>query len=285
VLAGILAALVWALPSARALAQDFSGLARLDVTQSSLRDSDAGFEITLFLSQPVPYRAFTLDAPMRLVVDFRELDWRGATPEGLLASDGRASDLRFGVLRPGWSRMVVDLAQPLRLDQAGMEVSKLDGTATLRIALAPTDPDDFAARSGAPPDPAWDLLAGIDLTAAPPPRQEGGPLVVVIDPGHGGIDPGAEHGGLVEAHLMLALAQELAEALIRADGFAVVLTREADVFVPLAQRMTIARAVGADVLPVAACRCARDDLGDRGLDLYPLGLGGRSGLAADGRAA
>ncbi len=245
--AGLVAMVLAALASGPLRAQDFSGLARLDVTQSTLRDSAEGFEITLFLSQPVPFRAFTLEEPMRLVVDFRELDWRGATPERLMTTDGRVSDLRFGVLRPGWSRMVVDLAEPLRLDQAGMEVSKLDGTATLHMTLARTDAEDFAARSGAPPDPAWDLMAGIDMTAAPPPRAEGGPLVVVIDPGHGGIDPGAEHGGLVEAHLMLDLALELAEALIRADGFEVVLTREADVFVPLAQRMTIARAAGADV--------------------------------------
>lgn len=236
-----------ALSIAPAGAQDFTGLARLDVGQSRVTDAPDGASITLYLSQPVPWRAFTLDDPRRLVLDFREIDWRGASRAGLLQTEA-ASDLRFGTLRPGWSRMVLDLDRPLAIATAGMEVVKQDNTAILRLHLTETSAADFADRSGAPPDPAWDLLAGIDLTAAPPAARADGPPVIVIDPGHGGIDPGAERGGLVEAHLMLTLAFELSEALIRTGDFEVVLTREADVFVPLAERMTIARAAGADAL-------------------------------------
>jgi N-acetylmuramoyl-L-alanine amidase len=72
-------------------------------------------------------------------------------------------------------------------------------------------------------------------------------FVVAIDPGHGGIDPGAERQGVKESDLMLALARELAEAL-RRTGMVPVLTREEDVFVPLQERMTRARVGEADVL-------------------------------------
>lgn len=239
----ICAVIVLALPAA---AQDFAGLARLDVGQSQVRDIDGGMEVTLYMSQPVPYRVYTLDDPRRLVMDFRELDFRGATREGMRNADA-ALDLRFGPLRPGWSRMVVDLARPLRLTGAGMAVVKADGTATLRVTMQETDADDFAARAGAPPDPGWDMLTALDATLPPVQRDENGPLVVVIDPGHGGIDPGAERDGLVEAELMLMLSRELEEALIRAGDLQVVTTRTADVFVPLAERMTIARAAGADL--------------------------------------
>ncbi|MFZ1728366.1 MAG: N-acetylmuramoyl-L-alanine amidase, partial [Albidovulum sp.] len=72
------------------------------------------------------------------------------------------------------------------------------------------------------------------------------PLIVVLDPGHGGIDPGAEAGGVSEASIVLEFATELA-AVLRGSGMKVVLTRQADVFVPLEARISIARAAGADV--------------------------------------
>jgi N-acetylmuramoyl-L-alanine amidase len=246
---GIVALVLWLLAGAAA-AQEFSGLARLDVTQSRVAEVGDGVEITLYLSQPVPWRVFTLDEPMRLVVDFREVDWRGARPEDLIV--GRpASDVRWGALRPGWSRMVVDLVAPMGVVEAGMDVREADGTATLRLKLEPVAAEVFRTAAGAPPDPVWD---GIEAEAsraatmlAPAPEDDDGITVVAIDPGHGGIDPGAEREGLVEAQLMLALGLELAEAVDRSGTMRAVLTRQEDIFVPLAERMTIARAAGADV--------------------------------------
>ncbi len=231
--------------------QDFSGLARLDVTQSRIVAMQAGgVEITLYLSQPVPWRVFTLDAPRRLVLDFREVDWRGA--EAAQMVEGLAAEsLRFGALRPGWSRMILDLAGPLAVAEAGMAVGATDGTATLRVVLEPVPDVQFRARAGAPPvAPGWQeaVLPAPRDPLGPPPTREDGVLVVAIDPGHGGIDPGAAREGVVEAQLMLALGLELAEAVNRSGTMRAVLTRQQDVFVPLSERMTIARAVGAEVL-------------------------------------
>ena len=230
-----------------AVAQDpFSGLARLDVAQSQVRDAGDGLNVTLYLSQPVPFRVFTLDDPRRLVLDFREVDWRGASRAGLLNADN-ATDLRFGVLRPGWSRLVIDLAAPLLIDRAGMVVDQVVGTATVSVTLTPGTAADYASRSGAPPDPDWTPAPAPAAVSQPLPEDPDRPLTVVIDPGHGGIDPGADRDGMVEKEVMLQLGLELAEALDRTEGVQAILTRSTDVFVPLADRMSIARAAGADL--------------------------------------
>ncbi len=237
---------VFACLASGAAAQGFSGLARLDAAQSSVRNDADVLEVQLFLSQAVPYRVFTLIEPARLVLDFREVDFRGASPETMLNADA-ATGLRFGALRPGWSRMVVDLAAPMTIDEAGMRVREIDGTAQVLVRLSPATPEAFAAASGAPPDPGWDMLEGLDVTPAPGP-SEPDRFVVVIDPGHGGIDPGALRDGRVEADLMLRLALELAEGIDRSGDMTAVLTRATDLFVPLDARTSIARASGADVL-------------------------------------
>lgn len=234
----LLAALLLGSPAS---GQDPSGLARLDLGASHVADEGPDLAVTLALSQTVPWRLYTLDAPPRLVVDFRTVDW-GMGQDGLLVP-GLATGLRAGAIRSGWSRLVVDLAEPLLVSEAGMVVDGADGSALLKILLQPTDPETFAASSGAPASVGWDLPDAVEATLTIHP----GAFVVAIDPGHGGIDPGAERGGLREAHLMLAMAREVSEAVARA-GMVPVLTRDSDVFVPLAQRMTTARAAGADVL-------------------------------------
>ena len=249
-------------------AQDFSGLARVDMAQSQVHDDGTNLLVDLHLSQTVPYRVFTLDDPRRLVADFREIDWTGVNKAALDNAD-LASDLRFGVLSPGWSRLVVDLAGPLAVAVAGMSVDANTGQAHLSIRLAPVDSSDFAASSGFPAETGWGRIVGLrpDLTA--PESREDSPLVIVIDPGHGGIDPGAERGTVQEAALMLSLGIEVADALNRLGGYRAILTRDADVFVPLETRMSIARAVGADLfISLHADALAEDEA--RGASVYTL---------------
>ena len=261
------------LAGAPVAAQDLSALARLDAAQSGVVDEGRGVALTLYLSQAVPYRVFTLTAPERLVMDFREVDWRGADAVAMDRADGVLA-LRFGPLRPGWSRLVMDLGGPLGLSEAGMRVSEVDGTAVVRVLLEPVSAEAFAAAAGAPQDPAWDIRA--EVVAAPALPVPDGPLIVAIDPGHGGIDPGAEREGLVEAHLMLQLAMELAEAIARVEGMEPMLTRDGDYFVPLDARMTRARAAGANVfLSLHADALEEDEAA--GLSIYTL-----SEDAADG---
>ena len=234
----LLAGLLLPLPAAA----EFGALARI-AGPAALTDQRGGVVLDLGLSQGVPWRLFTLDAPQRLVLDFRELDFADLPPDFDRAAG--VTGLRTGAFQPGWTRMVLDLAGPMAVREAGLHVAADSGQARLRVVLEPSDAASFAALSGAPRDPRWDLPAP-SLTA-PAPRDPGGPLLVVLDPGHGGIDPGAERGGQTEKALMLTFAQELAEELRRAGGFEVVLTRTDDRFVSLEQRVAIAHAVRADL--------------------------------------
>ena len=72
-------------------------------------------------------------------------------------------------------------------------------------------------------------------------------FVVALDPGHGGYDPGATHAGMWESKLVLSFARELKEDLLRTTEFDIVMTRDADRFVSLQERINIARRAGADV--------------------------------------
>ncbi len=232
----ILAVMAW-LPAA---AQDLSALARLDPAASSITDQGETLSITLQLSQPVPWRVRFADNPRRLIMDFREVDWSGIAD--MRRDSSRIADLRAGSFRPGWSRLVMELAAPLTLMTAEMAT---DTGATVRIDLFPTTPADFAQQAALPEPAEWALPKAAALPA-PTPRGTG-PLTVVLDPGHGGIDPGAERDGHTEAELMLTFARELKELLVRDGGFRVVMTREEDIFVPLETRISVAHAVGAEV--------------------------------------
>ncbi|MCZ4351394.1 N-acetylmuramoyl-L-alanine amidase [Roseovarius aestuarii] len=247
---------------------DFGALARLDAGASSVTGKRNEVKIDLALSQGVPYRVFALDAPPRLVVDFREVDWAGTLGPELLNTQN-VSALRVGGFRPGWSRMVADLAGPFALSDADMKVDTDAGTARLILTLTRTTPEEFAATAGVPDMPGWDMPKPAQTGVARLPRDPAAPLVVVLDPGHGGIDPGAESGEVIEKDLMLSFARQLKEVLLRTGDFEVVLTREEDVFVSLERRVAIAHQAGADLF----LSLHADSLGEgnaRGATVYAL---------------
>ena len=228
------------------LAQGFSGLARVDAAASSLRATDQGAQLQLRLSQGVPWRAYTLDGPPRLVLDFREVDFSGLEGAEFVQTE-QILGLRFGTVRPGVSRLVAELAAPLVVAQAAMTVQPETGAAQINIDLQESDKETFSEMSGVLRDPAFDLPDSAAPPAAPAPALGDGPVIVVLDPGHGGIDPGAERGGESEKNLMLAFARELRDTLRRLGGFEVVLTRDDDRFVSLERRIAIAHQARAHV--------------------------------------
>lgn len=244
--AALCAVLSLILGHASAAEEGLSALARPDLEQSEIGDLGNNLQITLTLSQPVPWRIFTLDGPPRLVIDFSVVDWGGVDIDQVIDSDFVAGVVT-GPFRDDWSRLVLSLAQPMELETAGLITGETGGAATLKVQMAPTSAEKFAAQAGAPEGAKMILPPAADLPE-PRPRQTGErPLVVVLDPGHGGIDPGAEAGDIDEADVMLTFARDLRDALLRTGGFEVVMTREDDTFVPLETRITIARAARADV--------------------------------------
>lgn len=241
----------------------------VDPERTAVRDGWWTLVVELGLPKIVPYRVFTLDDPRRLVLDFEGVTFEGLSPEDILSGD-RANAVRFGPLRPGWSRMVVDLAEPLIIAQAGMKT--VTQGADLKVVLERASAQEFAAASGAPPDPGWDVITGFDPQVAEQIARSGD-YVVVLDPGHGGIDPGANQGGIKEADLMLILAAELAVQLNELRGVQAVMTREADIFVPLSSRLTFARQVGADLFISLHADALEEDEA-KGASVYTLSADG-----------
>jgi len=236
-----LSVVIWAM-AVCAVAQDLSGLARVDTTASGVEDGWFGqTTLTLSLSQGVPFRVFVLDDPARLVADFREVDFAGLSADALLPEAGRITDMRFGTFKPGWSRLVADLAAPMLPEAIGMPVDTATGRATLEVVLQEVTEDEFATRTTRPVDPDWGVQA-----AAPPAVPDADSFVVVIDPGHGGVDPGAVRETTSEKELMLGIGLDLRDALRRAGGVEVVLTRDTDTFVSLPGRVALAHQVQAD---------------------------------------
>lgn len=236
--AGLLAAAL----AGPVFAQELGALARFD--SGVVRDRWGGAEIKLDISQGVPWRLFTLSNPNRLVMDFREVQWGDVDPAALDQSD-RIDAVRVGAYRPGWSRLVADLAEPMAVDSAELLTNPSDGAATITVRLVKTDQAGFDQEAGAPRDPRWDLPEPALVRTVPP--RDPNRVRIVLDPGHGGIDPGAERSGVSEATLMMTFARELQDVLRRSGEFDVVLTRDGDYFVSLEARVAIAHDAGADI--------------------------------------
>ncbi|WP_116084700.1 N-acetylmuramoyl-L-alanine amidase [Tropicimonas sp. IMCC34011] len=205
--------------------QGLSAAARLDPAASAVEETRQGPVLALALDRPVPWRVEMLDAPPRLLLDLKTLDL-ARLPE--LAVSEPFGAPRAGEARGGWTRLVFDLSRPLTVSEAGMTTGGEGGRALIEVTLKEAEGTAPAA-------------------AAPPPPATTGPRrpVIVLDPGHGGVDPGAVRGQVHEADLMLRFARELREALLRTGEWDVVLTREADTFVSLEARIDVAREAGA----------------------------------------
>jgi N-acetylmuramoyl-L-alanine amidase len=248
-------------------------VARVDPGPSGIRTDWLGRSaLRLHLSEGVPFRLFTLQDPPRIVVDFREVDWTGVVVSDLLSMSEMVVDLRFGPYRTGWSRLVLDLAEGALPDDVEMAVDKSTGAAVLGFRIEPADPAEVAARAGVPDDVLWPEPK-VDIPK--PQLIQDDRFVVAIDPGHGGIDPGAERDGVSEKNLMLDIAFDLRDALIRAGVDEVVLTREADEFVSLQGRVALAHRSGADLF-LSLHADALIEGGAHGATVYTL-----SGAASD----
>ena len=91
--------------------------------------------VALHLSQGVPFRVFHLYVLARLVVDFKEADWTDVSASDVLEAGSRMSAVRFGSFQVGWSRMVLNLSEPMLPFEIGMPVDNTTGQAVLKIAL------------------------------------------------------------------------------------------------------------------------------------------------------
>ena len=225
-------------------AQEFRALARVNAEDSALQNASSDrAQMRLALSQAVPFRVFTVSDPARVVLDFREVAW-DALPAAFNQSRAVARVSTGSAPDQGWSRMVLKLATPMAVESAAMQTDPETREAVIELSLSPISLEEFTAQARPPVGLSVPVEPVADAPARPREQVEER-LLIVLDPGHGGVDPGAQRSGYDESDLVLVFARELREALLRTGMFEVMLTRDADIFIPLPTRVTMARAAGA----------------------------------------
>ena len=256
------------------------------VMSARIGEHDDRTRLVIELSDPVNLRAFALANPDRVVIDMPEVSWRlGAPPRP--SGFGAIKSYRYGQFRAGNSRMVIDLNQPVSVSDSLVIPPSAGFGYRVVIDLFPTTRPKFDANAGWPADlrkretDAERLAAMIAAQQAPTaPARAAGKKIIVLDPGHGGIDSGTVGvNGLMEKDLALAEGLILARVL-RGRGYTVFMTRENDTFVPLRQRVAIARTHKADLF-IALHADAHPDPSTTGLSIYTLsdGRSDREGAA------
>lgn len=202
---------------------------------TTLSRADGAVVLTLHLSAPIPFKTYTLDNPRRLVVDLGDTAL-AAMPPGLAGAVPEVSALRYGLFQIGQARIVLDLAAPMVIDSA----LATDGARRIHIRLRPASGPEFAAAARTAPAALWR-----PAQLSPDIRGQAGLPLIAIDPGHGGPDHGAERGGVAEKDIVLQVAKRLRDVLLAGGDFRVLLTRDRDIFIPLGERVEIARRAGA----------------------------------------
>lgn len=254
------------------------------VTDVRLWSGPEGTRLVLELSGPVKHEVFTLDHPDRIVVDLDNAEL--ATRKGLPAGQGPVKSVRSGP-QPGHGlRFVLDLSGPQTPKSFAVGP---DGSAGNRVVI-----EIPSAQSAPPVAPTGNqvLAAGAATTnriatpaAAPPVKTlasnaKGRDLVIAVDAGHGGQDPGAiGRGGTREKDVTLAIARKLAAAIDAEDGMRAVLIRDGDYFITLGGRTRKARQLGADMF-VSVHADSVQDRDVTGSSVYVLSLRGASDEAA-----
>ena len=247
-------------------------------TDARLGGDETQTRFVMDFNRKIDLRAFTLADPYRVVVDIPQVVFQlpsktGETGRGLIKA------FRFGLVMQGGSRLVFDLAKPAKIEKAFVVDSTETAPARLVLDLAPTDRESFLRRTAADNRTARADLPRVDAPAAKDGDQR--PLVV-LDPGHGGIDTGTKGpSGEEEKDIVLNFAQRLRERLEKSGKYRVLLTRTDDTFVALADRVRIARDAGATLFVSIHADSLPHGEGDaQGASIYTL-----SDTATDSEAA
>ena len=247
--------------------------ARARITDLRLGESGAVTRLVFDVSEPIGHQVYVLPDPYRLVIDLPEVDWSQASKK--LPAKGQVKAVRYGTFRPGTSRVVLDLKGPVAIRQA-LVLPPQDGRGhRFVLDVQPSDRATFLA-SGRPPPPD---AAPKPAPTGPKPRRSDGRRVVVLDPGHGGVDPGTiGYSGTYEKDVTLDVALELARRLKATGKYHALLTRDDDVFVRLRDRVRFAREHGAELF-MSLHADSLHDSSVRGATVYTLSDRGSDAVA------
>jgi len=247
-------------------------------TGARLGGDESQTRFVMDLTRKIDLRVFTLADPYRVVLDIPQVIFR-LPPKTGESGRGLIKAFRFGLMMQGGSRMVFDLAKPARIEKAFVLDAADGAPARLVLDLVATDRESFLRQLAID-----SKLSRADLLRPNgPPAKSGDPRpLVVLDPGHGGIDTGTKApSGEEEKDIVLAFAKRLRDRLEKTGKYRVLMTRTDDTFVPLADRVRIARDAGAALfVSIHADSLPRREGEAQGASVYTL-----SETATDSEAA
>ena len=251
-LAVFLVAVLCLLGVTPALAQVVSIEDYPDVMDARVSATAERARLIIDLSGPTEFAIATLDNPNRIAIDVKAFEVKILAPADV-AGDGLVSSYSVEMAEKGRARTLLTLDKPALVQQAYMMEAVADQPARLVVDLIPTDEMTFNAKVAA------DLAASVANQGAVPETTSTDPgthaaaaaetrPLVVLDPGHGGIDNGASApNGVHEKEITLTFALQLQKVLMETGHFDVALTREDDAYLTLNQRVDLARQNKADL--------------------------------------
>jgi N-acetylmuramoyl-L-alanine amidase len=213
--------------------------------------------LVLDLDEVVDFRTFALSSPYRIVVDLPQFTWKAGQTKK--PDDAKINDIRQGKLNHDISRIVLDMQRPVMIENAFLLPSKDRKTNRIVVDYKFVDQNVFAQHKGTihgtlNTSPTEASLTSGEIPKPPPntkrPAQNkiADKPLIVIDPGHGGQDPGAHsRSKIYEKHIVLALSKELKRQLLNTGRYRVLLTRETDIYIRLKDRVKFARKHSADL--------------------------------------
>lgn len=211
-------------------------------TDARIEQAGEVVRLTMALSQPVPIETAVIAGPDRIIIDLPSVNFQ-VQPGAARKSAGFVSAFRFGLFTADRSRIIIDLSQPALVTKAEMRPRR-GGFGELVVEMTRASRGEFqAAVARGRPQRAEAASASLGPAPAPADARQ----LIVIDPGHGGIDPGAVVAAIAEKSVVLAFGQRLKDSLEATGRYRVAMTRDDDRFVSLGDRVKIARAAGADL--------------------------------------
>jgi N-acetylmuramoyl-L-alanine amidase len=247
------------------------------VTDAKLGGDERQTRFIADLSRKIEMRTFTLADPYRVVIDLPQVTFRLGHRAGE-SGRGLVKAFRYGLIMQGTSRIVLDLGKPARIERAFVLDAAEGQPARLVVDLVAADRESFlrTIASAKPPlAPEWKRPPQPSAMADPRP-------LIVIDPGHGGIDHGTRApSGESEKTLVLDFALHLRDHIEKSGKYRVLMTRTDDTFVPLGERVRLARSNQAALfVSIHADALRRGDGEAQGATIYTL-----SETASDAEAA
>jgi len=239
-------------------------------TDSRIGGDENQTRFVVDLSAKVGMRAFTLADPYRVVIDLPQVTFQ-LKPKAGESGRGLIKAFRFGLVMQGGSRIVLDLKKPVRIDKAFVLDTAEGQPARLVIDLTAVDREAFlrtVAQENRVAPQAQQRKSDQDAS-----KQAGDPRpLIVLDPGHGGIDNGTQApSGENEKALVLDFAVSLRDKIEKLGKYRVAMTRTDDVFVPLAERVRLARQRQASLfISIHADALGRGDGDAQGATVYTL---------------